>query len=250
MTYLYRNAQGLALGLPRATGAAAFSLTGTLQQAALLQDLVLNADQLGLVTDIRVAGQSIMVSNQGADISMFAAAAQSEDHRGFGIALDSQQEVSVQGTLAAAGTVYGGLALDPVDPSQVVPVNQLGQELDYCCGLGSVSVGAGADADLTATIRRPVFLGLLCLTPSADAIDITVRSVKVNNIELLNGPAGVNGEVGIEMFSSLATDLDGRIIGYPTRQNDQISITCHNYNVAARTVYGGAFLLPMPLPQR
>ncbi len=242
---IQRNAQGLTLGLPRATGAAAGTIETTLQSSALLQDLHLNANQLGLVNAIRIAGQNVMCSNLGFDIQGFSSInVNPEGHRGLGIPLASQQTVAVDYALAAAGTIAGGVNVEPIDPSMISPVNTLGQALNYCAGFGVVNVGAGGDASMVVTMRRQVMLGLMGLTASANSIDVTVRSISINNVELNAGQSGQLGEVGLDVYSWRSDDTDGNTIGYQTRVNDQVTIQLHNYNAAAIDVYGGAFILP------
>ena len=67
MAIISRNAQGYLFGLTRQAGAPQGTLTGTLQQASLLQDLVITTDQFTELTNVRVAGQNLLVSNQPAN---------------------------------------------------------------------------------------------------------------------------------------------------------------------------------------
>jgi hypothetical protein len=242
---IQRNAQGLALGLGRSTGAAAFSLTGTLQIPALLQDLVLRASQLGLVTDLRVAGQVLMCSNQGATLDMFRPDAEVEGQRGLGIPLAAQQVVQCDGTLAAAGTIAGGIGVDPITPDRVVPVNMLGRALDYVFGLGSSgAVAAGAAGTLTATSRRDVMLGRIVMNSDGGGDVVTVRSIQVNNIELLSGQSGATDELPVEYFSGENSDVDGLTLAYPVQDNGNVTVTIQNNDAVARTTYGGIFVMP------
>ncbi len=240
-----RNAQGYVFGLGSVRAAAAGTLTGTLQIASLLQDLSLQISVAGgLVTAIRVAGQNILVSNVGCDVNMWAPNCQLEGHRSLGIPLDAQQQVAIDYTLSGAGNASGGIGSDPIAPQQVIPVNSLGPALDYACGLGTVAAPAGAWT-FSATILRPVHLGRMVLT-AAVADDLTVRSVTVNNIELMSGAAGAVGECAIEVFAHTATDVDGLTLDYFARANDIVTISGNNYNVGAQRVDGGIFVLPPP----
>jgi hypothetical protein len=243
-----RNAQGYIFGLGSVRAAAAGTLTGTLQIASLLQDLSLQFSVAGgLVTAIRVAGQNILVSNLGCDINMWAPNCQLEGHRSMGIPLDQQQQVSIDYTLSGAGNASGGIGSDPISPTQVIPVNSLGPALDYAAGLGTVAAAGAAAFVLQATILRPVHLGRMVLTASVPD-DITVRSVTVNNIELMSGAAGIVGECAIETWAHTATDVDGLTLDYYARANDIITISCNNYNAGAQRVDGGIFILPPPAP--
>lgn len=243
---MYRNAQGLTLGLGSDRAATtAKALESALQQASLLQDLQITSTQLGLVDAIRVAGQSLMASDRGANIQMFAPKAHVEGHRGMAIPLAQQQTVSVDITLVANGTVSAGVSLRPIDPTAVIPVNKLGSALNYVFGLGLVNVLAGAGGSLIATARRDCVLGLCVLDASANPEDVQIRSVTINNVELLAGPDGAAGEFGIECFGFDSTDDDGNVVGYPVRTNDVVNIDFWNYNAAPVNVYGGIFVLPV-----
>lgn len=247
----YREAQGLTLGLPRSAGFPTGTLTGLLQTNALLQDLILNATQPGLVTAIRASGQSLMVSDQGFDLSGFSPASQVEGARSMGITLKTQQPVDVEFTMIAAGTISGGVNVEPIPGDLVQPVNAQGRALNYACGLGLVNIPAGADAALQATVRRAVVLGRMGLSADANPEDVTVRSMTVNNVELLAGqaaPTSPLGEVGLGTYGWDCTDIDGSTVGYPCRVNDQISVNLHNYNAGPITCRGGIFILPTPIP--
>jgi hypothetical protein len=237
---LPRNAQGLTLPLGRQAGAP-YNLAGTLQQAALLQDPILMSTNPGQVTQFRVAGQSIMCSDQSAPLIMLAPDCQVEGHRGMGIPLTAQQEVTIATDLAA-GVLSGGINLRPIDPSQVVPINELGTLLDYLFGFGVVNAGIGADFILTARALRPGMLGLMVLAADANPEDIAISSITINNIELQAGEAGA--ETTVDQYGPFCTDDDGCVLGYPVRQNDQVIIAGHNYNAAAINVRGGCFMLP------
>ena len=245
---MYRNSQDLFLGLPRGTGSTAYSQTSTTEVAVLLQDVVIDTDQLGLVDEIKVSGQSILASDKGADINAFSPEAQVEGHRSIGIALARQQDVAIDCTLAAAGTVICSVGTAPVDPTRVVEVGKLGPELAYVAGLGSASIGATTTGTLTCSMRKDMVLGLMTLTPASNPLDLTVRSVSINRVEMLSGKSGQNGEGPIGTFANNATDIDGKCIGYFVRVNDVVTITVQNYNAGAITVRGAIFSMPMPPP--
>ena len=241
-----RNAQGFSLGFGRIAAAATGTLTATLQTPSLLQDLMIETDQEGLVNTLRVSGQNVLASDQGVDINVWDPQSQTEGQRSLGIPLYQNQQVSIEYVLAAAGICQAAIQTDPIgDPQRIVPVNKLGTALDYAFGLGLVAVAAGADGNLSAQARRDVDLGRLILSPSANAIDMTVRSIFVNNIELLSGGAtGAARECPLSCFSHLATDYDGATIAYRVGTNDQVQLTLHNYNAAPTTVRGGILCLP------
>ncbi|MCP4244575.1 MAG: hypothetical protein GY772_28875 [bacterium] len=245
---IFRNAQGLTLGLGRQAGAQVGTLESVLQSPSLLQDLEILSTQLGLVTGLRVSGQSVMCSDSGCNMQMFAANAHVEGHRGMAIPLAQQQTVALDydTTLAAVNTtISAGVNLRPIRPENVIPVNDLGRALNYVFGMGEVAIPIGAGAALNATARRDCVLGLLTLTPSGVPEDVTVQSITVNNIELMAGPIGPAGECSIHHFEAQATDDDGNTIGYPVRSNDQVQINLWNYNAAIVNAYGGIYVLPI-----
>lgn len=241
-----REAQGLSLPLGRSAGAAAFNLQGTLQTDSQLTDLELIATKFGLVTDITVAGFSLMGSNQGFLLSAFNPLALVEGQgRELALPLAAQQIVAVSGTMVGAGTIVGGVKSDPVIPEEVIPVNQLPPELQTIgYGLGLVNIGAGADGTLTATVRRPGKLGRLCLDHDGTIGDIVVRNVRINNVPLLAGLP--NTDCIIEGFSPFASDGDGNVLAIDVDVNDQITLDFHNYSAGALNVGGGIFALFEP----
>jgi len=241
---LQRNAQGYILGLGRSTGAASATLTGTLQTNALLQDMRIQTDQGdAMVSAIRCAGQNVMVTDQAAPAAMFAPTAKIERAAGLGIPLESRQTVSIDIAAAGAQDVSAGVAIEPITETQVIPTSELGSALDYVGGLGAVSVVAGADGTLSGTIRRPVNIGRLIALAAAPN-SITVRSITLNNVELLAGAEGAGGEFAVEMMSPDASDEDGLVLGVVAQTNDQLQIIFHNYNAGDVAVSAGFYVLP------
>jgi len=242
--------QGLYLGLGRATGAAAFNLEGEVQVPALLLDPCFSADQEGLITDFRVGGQTLMCSDQGVGWKLWHAQAALEGSRAIGIPVPANTKVSVSGTLAAAGTIVGGIGVDPIPASEARVPNapEVADRLNYVFGLGSVAVAAGADGYLNAVCKRQCTLGPLVLwSPTgAASFDVTVENIEINNSPL---PAGrVSGatidRAPLPYFDFLRTDLDGRTLNAECGYNHSVSIKLHNYNAGPITVYGGILVLP------
>lgn len=242
--------QGLALGLGRATGAAAFVLSGQLEVPALLMDPLVMADQEGTIDRFTVGGQSVMCSDKGVGWRVFHAQAQMEGARAMGLPMAEKTVVSIEGTLAAAGTVLASLGVDPIPESEGRVPNdpEISRRLNYVFGLGSVSVPAGGTVEMVATARRHCVLGPMVLysgTPAA-ALDVTIENVEVNNAPLPAGRlAGATiDRIPLVHFDYLRTDLDGRVLHWEIRHNHQISILLRNYNASPITVYGGILVLP------
>lgn len=249
-----RNAQGLTLGLGRAAAVTVGTLAGTLMRDSMLMDPIVSASGFGLITDMAVAGQNLNVSSDGAPWQMWSAQAQAEGYRSLGIPLEQQQPFTMDYVFGAPVNISAGVNTDPISPDEVVPVDSLGQALNYFGGFGQFpgpGIAAGADATLTTTVRRAVKLGLISMVgdPTALAADLTVRSIQVNNIELLcGGDTPVQREVPLEALSQLCTDTDGRMLGYEVAPNSVIDIVVHNYNAGALLCGGGFFCMPI-VPQ-
>lgn len=252
---MLRRAQDFYCGLGRDSGGTTGTLTGRLQVPSVLQDLILDSDQSGTVTAIRIGGQSVVVTDQAVPLALFDPVSSLEPARGAAIPLDANQEIQVDYALDAAGDISGGWGIDPwMSPagSAVMPppVNALGEELNYVGGLGEdAGVAAGSAWSLSAQMRRPCILGRLVVAMAsaggATLLEQTVREVQVNNLELLGGRAGATDEVGLHVFVNTAKDHDGLTLAYPVRTNDQVDVTGWNYSGAGTpTIRGAFFVLP------
>jgi len=253
----YRNSQGYFLGTVGAAPIAAAG-TGTLSATAqiplLLEDLAISFGQGDdfEVSDIKLAGQSLACSDKNMCGKAWAFASQSEGYRSLSTPIDQNQtlEVSISNT-GAAGQVFGfACGTTPIAPSEVIPTSRLGQALNYFFGLGNVTIAAAATGVLSATALRPVTLGRLILSERGKAgidfselDDITIDSIKVNNIELLSGNATDNPIPGTtcSVYSTLDQDL---LLAYPIALNGNITITLTNNGAAGKTISGGCFVLP------
>lgn len=249
LAFLYNTTQMFLLGLGR-DGAATTGkvLKDELNNDALLEDLVLQASQPGMVDDIKVGGQSVMCSDQSADLSMFHPEAYFEGARSFGFPIHKSVPVQVNVTLAANGTLVGSLGIQPI-PEEVrehgIPdVNGLGDALDVVFGMGSVVVNAGATNTLSAKALRRCTLGALVLSATGgggtEGIDVEVTDIQVNKKSLLGGSASFP----LGTLSNLATDLDGRVLAQEVDVNHQIVIFLKNNNAANITVRGGIWCMP------
>jgi hypothetical protein len=245
-----RPAQSLFLPFDDVAAGTSVSLTATVQQACLLNDLVISCALTGLVTAIAVAGQSLMCSDLGVDLGLFRYDCAAEGHRGIGIALAQQQQVTLTVAPASSAVARASIGIDPVDPSAAINVNDLGDGLNYVFGLGSSgSVAVTSSTTVTANSRRDGVLGPLIgsyLAAASHIIqDATITSFKVNNLELMNGVAG--SDVPLQAILPDATDLDGRTLAYPIETNDAVAITYRNDDADAGDVFtarAGIFMMP------
>jgi len=252
----FRNAQSFYLGGTQVRQGAAgpYTLTGTLETDLLLEDLIIQTDNPHMLTDVTVAGQSIFASDQAVPTTALQPNSwlSNTGHKSMSIPLAARQQVAIQGDSAAlfgpaaASNIAFAIGTAPIAPAAVIPVNQLGAEaLSYVVGMGDVAVGAGGTAQLQCTIRRPVMLGALVLDFDAGNVnDLVVRSITVNNVQMLSGETGALGEIPLGALVPDSSDIDGKIIGYPAPLNGQISIEVFNNGAAPVQVAGCIFTLP------
>jgi hypothetical protein len=253
----FRNAQGYLLGNntpvigPGLTG----TITATAQVPLLLEDLAMTFEGNDgfSVTDFKLAGQSLMCSDQSFSGKALAVLSQTESYRSISCPIDSNQvfEIAVD-NFGAVGARFGfAIGTTPIAQSQVLPTSQLGQAINVFFGLGrAVAIPGGGSGTLSATALRPCTLGRLVLVEdgiaginTADMDDFEITSIKVNNIELLSGSASDNPVPAktCSYWSTLGQDL---LLAYPIALNGNITITIKNNNVGAKSVSGGIFVLP------
>lgn len=223
--------------------------------AGLLEDPSIVSSQLGTVV-WTIGGLPCNVSNQPAHTLAFHPEAYLEGHRSFSVPITKETAVRCTGTLAAAGTFGASVGFQPIPDEAVeswggrVPdVSTLGKAVEAYFGLGSVAVPAGGTATLTATALSSALLGALVLDGSLAAalydvtvVSITVRSKPQQAAEL--DTVGAAAEEPLGVYSYLATDLDGRVLGQHVEQGHTVDIVLKNRNAAPITVYGTIFLLP------
>ncbi len=238
------EAQGFTIPLGTSFAAITATLTTQIQASAMLGDVVVVTDQPGS-WDPAVAGNPLNISNQLMDIAAFSPTAQARGHRSIGFII--QKSLNVTGTFvsAVASRTSAYVACDPIpEGARPIPVNMLGPQLAYCLGLGNVAVPAGGAANLTATAQDNAMLGLFGL--SQDLIpaalgEVTVTGILVNNRPMQNSPLNTAG--AIELYDWQNTNVPGRLMLYPVKQNDTITIQLANSGAAPTTVRGGFFCI-------
>ena len=253
----FRNAQGYLLGTVSASTAAAaeVTVTATAQIPVLLEDFALSFDQADavMIKDFKLAGQSLMCSDQDFAGKAVSAFAQVEGYRSISCPLDQQQtfEVTVENSGTTAERFGFAIGTTPIPRSEVIPTSRLGQALNVFFGLGRTpSIAAGATGTFSATALRPCTLGRLVICEDGQAgvnvndLDgIEITSIKVNNIELLSGDGSEN-PVPAKVCSPLATLNEDLLLAYPISLNGNITITVKNNKAVAATLSGGIFVLP------
>ncbi len=253
----FRNAQGYLLGNTSApiVGGATGIIQATAQIPLLLEDICLTYElNDGFeITDFKLAGQSLMCSNQAFSGKALSVLSQTESFRSISCPIDQNQvfELSVNNYGAVASRFGFAIGTTPIAQSQVLPTSQLGQAINVFFGLGrSGAIGAGATGTLSAVALRPCTLGRLVLVEDGTAgtvltelDDFEIVSIKVNNIELLSGSASTNPvpAKSVSYLSTLGQDL---LLAYPIALNGQIDIQVRNNGGVAKEVSGGIFILP------
>lgn len=245
--------QNQALTLPLGRDGAASTvktLQGVPQRHVLLEDLQIVASQLGLVTDILVAGASCMASDKGADILMFHPEAYAEGIRSIGVVMPKALSFTVKATLAANGTILANVGAQPVPPMEKgeAPPDpaEAGSDLAYVFGLDSVVVPAlgAAIGELTARATRNTTLGAIFVDVSANPLDVTIEYIKINNRPMLVGRQDATIDaLGVSFLGYLCTDIDGRVLAQDVAVGDTVTIGLRNANAAAVTAYGGIFCM-------
>jgi len=251
---VYRNAQGYMLS-PQATtvGAGATStIASTIQVACMLEDLIISSTAFdGVVSQIRVAGQSIFASSGSVPTNVFSPVAQTEGYRSISIPINQQQQLSLDVVGGAAGANYSfACGTTPIPQDAVVPTDMIGSALSYVAGFdgGFTAIAAGATATLSMTVLRPIVLGrlVLCLDTDPDSVnglaDVNINSILVNNIEMKSGDAASSIPAQVcAVRSTLDQDL---LLAYPAELNSTVSVQITNNTAAGINIGGGIFCMP------
>lgn len=257
MRQFFRNAQGYLLGNAGVVinAGATGTISATAQIPLLLEDFACTFDQAdaGMISDFKLAGQSLMCSNQDFPVKAVSAIAQVEGYRSISCPIDQNQtfEVSFDNTGTTNERFGFAIGTTPIPRSSVIPTSQLGQALNVFFGLGrTAAIPAGANGTFSATALRPCTLGRLVIVEDGqagvtlgDLEGIEITSIKVNNIELLSGD-GSDNPVPAKVCSPTSTLDQDLLLAYPIALNGNITIQVKNNKAVASTLSGGIFVLP------
>jgi hypothetical protein len=246
-----RHAQSLILSGPKQVLGAAgnYKLTGTAARASILQVLsITSSDKTASISSIKIAGQSLNVTDQDASVFAFDAdvTALGAKQRYIGIAVKSQQAstIAIDGALTAAGTIGFGVSTQPLEDFQVPTIESQAEFYNYFGGLGEAVIAAGGTGKLSCRTTRSCKIGQLLLnniTAGVGNEDLSITSVEVNGLEYLSG--NDDGETPLEQFGAKVGDVLGNLVHATVEANAEISITLKNVNAAPATVQGVFFCM-------
>lgn len=237
----------------RLAAAGKFTLTSEAQRPCLLQGLAIDAQDAGvasegIITEITVAGQSCLVSDQAACISAFSPTGLpgNTEERSIGISVNNNMKVVIQGEiLNVKGNISMALAIDPLPESQVKTRSAQAEAYNYIFGCGKVSVPAAGSASLTARSNRAVTLGRIILqnlTAAGGAFvasdSLRCTSILIQGLEMLNGVTGAQ-EISLANFEAGVTDA-GLLLNYPIAPQTEVTFVISNKDAANAAVVGGA----------
>ena len=243
----FDEAQSFLLSSAKGASGTTFDLTATTQRPILLQSFGFTATQTGMISDIKVAGQSLFCSDQSAAAGAFSFDAFGAESRVIGLTISNNQTVNVSGTLSGAGTSGFAISAYPIESAQVRNLKEQGERYNYVFGLPETTIAAGSTATMQATATRGCVLGEVRLvnqdatTTTSD--NIVISSFKVSGIEMLSGDSGQ--EVPLEALEGGASDVLGLQLNYPIEPNAIVSITLENKaGATAAKVAGAIFVAP------
>jgi len=258
-----RNAQAFILGSGSKTSGTSNNLSSTSALPLILDDMTIAYDHVtypvATVSSITLSGQSLLASNKDMPGIAFRPEAKVDDQRNIGLTIDTNQVFSATLVTPVAVTADSPVSLAvSTSPTDVVisPNNAPSGLLNYCFGMGKVTIATGATATLEATsLRDGVFLGRLIADfafadgAGAKSVNqITVRSVLVDGIELLSSQSAgtAEGAISLETLLNTASDKLGNSADYLIGQNSIVKIVLHNANAAlACDVTMGFFCRPL-----
>jgi hypothetical protein len=192
----------------------------------------------GLVTDARVANQSLFVSNQGFPASALSPNAQNNASAVIGVGLAAGTAVSVNVTpIGGTADVSAAVGTDPLPPG-VIPGEFSLPQVALLFGLGDAGAVVPAAAwTLTGTCTRPCRLGRMFFESDQN---VQVTSILIAGAEQL---AAAQGGINISHFDNLATDEAGLSFdGYPIEAGSQVIVSGTNTAAVGTTfLIGGIF---------
>tara|TARA_Y100000310_G_C20562782_1_gene753905 strand:+ start:233 stop:1012 length:780 start_codon:yes stop_codon:yes gene_type:complete len=233
---------GLPLG-DMSINATAVTLTGTIDKDRMLDRIVFSsyttgaagagAGQSGVVTSLRVGGQNLLQSD-GASFPIEMIGALSDDDGAFiGCPLKGGLSCELVATIDAAAD--SGAVVFTSDLPEGVSATPDEEDYNFIFPMGSTGVvGALSTWTLSATARRRVTLGRVCIVSLDGAADYTVSETFVTSItvagsEILSGSGqipcyGLPTE-NTNPFGPHCNDSDGLRIDLSLEAGESVSIS-------------------------
>lgn len=233
------TSQTLALGGAPAVAVTTFTLSATPQKSVMLGVLNLVTEVDGMISDIKVAGQSVFCSDGSTPIQLFNQYAHAVSERYAGIALGAGLDVFVDGSLDTSGDVSLAWFVDPIE--KAVDMSQQTEFYNYCFGLGTKSAAASTTETLQQVSTRPCTLGeLVAYEKDGNNADIYITSIKVGGEELLTG-AG-DQKINLASFNADQPNIAGLDLNYRIGSNVPVAIKFENVHATlAREVRAGIY---------
>lgn len=217
------------------TAATLKSTTAQSQEDVYLKFLFLSVGA-GLVNDLRIGNQSLNVSDSGIDTALFNSATQRKPL--IGIAVNGNIQMSIDVTTDADSAITGAFSCEAIDcaPS----ISEQGAAINKFFGLGSVSVGAGATAQLSAQALRNTTLKDLVLSchDAAESSKIDVTDITIKGRSIFSGQSG-----DAVALDALLSEAQGFTVGIniPIETNERVVVSLKNNHGSALVVGGGLY---------
>jgi len=216
------------------TGVSTF--TAQAQESVFIRYLFISSSAQGVVTDLKIGNQSLNCSDSDIDLSLFDPATQRKP--AIGVAVNGNIQMSFDVKADEDGGLTAGFSCEAVENAP--SIGEQGNAIDKFFGLGSVSVGAGGSAELSAQALRDCFLRDLVIA-SHDLLNknkVTITDITVKGRSIFSGQSG--DAVGIDVLQS---QTQGFAIPLNTmiETNERVVVKLSNTHTAAIIVGGGAY---------
>jgi len=261
----FRDSQSFILGSGFQVAAAQHTLIFNAQRDVMLGRLNIQTSGVnpgsGMINTLTVQGQSLLTSNAGASIRGTFPELADDGANYMGCPLIANGQVSITtgnylgGVAPINRSIVGGIFCAPWDTSVLGPVpppDSIGSSgLNFLYGLGQNVIPIGGVATtFNITSLRDVQLGMLYLDAydlvlnsyltTANAADVTVSSIRINQTEQLTSTIGVP----LSCFGLNSKDEDMKTLAVVAPMNSTCSITIVNNHINPVTVSGHFFALP------
>jgi hypothetical protein len=217
------------------------TFTAKAQEDVFLKYFYLSSGTEGVVNDIRIGNQSLNCSDSAIDASLFGLTPLGLQRKPFiGVAVDGNIQMSIDVTFDGSSPnnfFQGAFSCEAVEKAPTLQAQ--GQALNKFFGLGTVNVGAGASATLSAQALRDCFLKDLVLRAhSGTALGLVVTDITIKGRSIFSGQA--SDAVDARFYSpELSGMLEGINVAIET--NQRVQVTVLNTTGTAVLIGGGLY---------